>query len=126
MFGTIRHEGFHQYLDRLADDPPIWINEGMAEYFELADLYGGEWKEGQVNAHHVGVLTGDDSKWLALRSLFDLDIRQFQADPRQNYAESWAVVHYLRQGPKAAQDLFKRMWAAVLAGRTRAQIVEEC
>ena len=53
MMRTIRHEGFHQYLDRVMDDPPRWFNEGLAEYYEIADLVGSDWIEGQPHPHHM-------------------------------------------------------------------------
>ena len=118
MFRTIRHEGFHQYLDRLTSDAPIWFDEGMAEYFELADLYGGEWKEGQTHADHVGILNSTGTTWVPLPTLFAMSTRTFQGDDVMlHYAESWAVVHYLRQGPKDAQDRFRRFWSALLDGQ---------
>jgi hypothetical protein len=126
MFLTIRHEGFHQYLDRLAEDPPLWFNEGMAEYFSLADLYGGEWKEGQVEADHVAMLKDRSTGWVPLKSLFTMDDEAFQGEGvEKHYAESWAVIHYLRQGPKEMQDAFKRLWAAVLADKSREETVKD-
>jgi hypothetical protein len=41
MLRTVRHEGFHQYLDRMLPETPVWLNEGTAEYFETAVLAGG-------------------------------------------------------------------------------------
>ena len=126
MYRTVRHEGFHQYLDRLADDAPIWFDEGMACYFELADLYGGEWKEGQVDADYVGAMREKEFQWTPLPALFALSIKEFQGKGvHEHYAESWAVVHYLRQGPKDAQELFRELWTAVLAGKTPEQATAE-
>ncbi len=126
MFLTIRHEGFHQYLDRLTDDPPIWFNEGMAEYYELADLYGGEWKEGQRNADHVARIRDSIETWVPLETLLDMDPETFQGkDVHWHYAESWAVVHYLRQGPKSAKELFQQFWNALIAGKSSEDATEE-
>jgi hypothetical protein len=118
MFRTVRHEGFHQYFDRLAEDPPIWFNEGMAEYFELADVYGGEWQEGQVHHPHQKLL--GDAKWVPMRQLLDMDTRTFQGDGiALHYAESWAIVHWLRRGPKDAQAIFQKFWGALIGGKPR-------
>jgi len=45
MMVTVRHEGFHQYLDRIMHDPPRWLNEGLAQYYEIAryERGGGCW-----------------------------------------------------------------------------------
>jgi hypothetical protein len=126
MFRVVRHEGWHQYFDRLASVSPIWFDDGMAEYYELADLYGGEWKEGQVHGPHVRMLNASDFKWLPLQSLLDMERKEFQEhDVAQHYAQSWAVVHYLRQGPKDAQEIFRRFWSALIGGKTREQAMQE-
>ena len=48
----MRHEGYHQYLDRVMPDPPVWFNEGLAVYHENgikedgtreAVMRSGEW-----------------------------------------------------------------------------------
>ena len=33
---TARHEAFHQYFDGLVGSSPVWLNEGLAEYFEAS------------------------------------------------------------------------------------------
>jgi len=117
MFRTVRHEGFHQYLDRLVAQPPTWFNEGMAEYYELADLFGGAWTEGQTNKDHVRLLRDEPGGWLALDKLFALDARHFYGGKvAHHYAQSWLVVHWLRSEPKEARDLFDRFWRALLDG----------
>lgn len=117
MFRTVRHEGFHQYLDRLVEEPPIWFNEGLAEYYELADLFGGEWKEGQRNDDHLAVLRASPEEWVALPKLFALDHDDFYgARSRRHYAQSWLVIHWLRQGPKPAKERFDRLWNALTSG----------
>ena len=56
MLETVRHEGFHQYLDRFLDNPPVWFNEGMAEYYELGEERGRTLRLGQVDMNHVATL----------------------------------------------------------------------
>ena len=41
MLSTIRHEGFHQSLDRISGEAPDWLHEGMAESIEEAVLVPG-------------------------------------------------------------------------------------
>ncbi len=116
MFRTVRHEGFHQYLDRLVEDAPSWFNEGMAEYYELADLHGGEWKEGQPNGDHVELLREAGGRWLPLAKLFALDPDEFYGEGSSlHYAQCWLVVHCLRQGPKEAKERFQTAWNLLLS-----------
>ena len=53
MLQTVRHEGFHQYLDRLVSNPPVWFNEGLAEYFEMRDAREREsWRRRERHPRH--------------------------------------------------------------------------
>ncbi|TAH36805.1 MAG: DUF1570 domain-containing protein [Planctomycetota bacterium] len=116
MFRTIRHEAFHQYLDRLAPDAPIWLNEGLAEYYEIADYVDGQWREGQVHFAYRERLLG--SPMLELQHFVALDRGSFYApaDVEQNYAQAWGFVHFLRHGGKAQQQLFDRLFDSLVAG----------
>ena len=119
MLRTVRHEGFHQYLDRLVAHPPVWFNEGMAEYFELAHVAAGKWTEGQKHDDHVALLLHQPGKWVVLDRLVRLDAKAFYgAGSELHYAQSWLVVHYLREGPKEARAQFDVFWRALLAGKS--------
>lgn len=89
----LRHEATHALLNAAVGDVPLWLDEGLAEYFEGPDDRGG------VNAEHLGRLPGDlQSGWGPdLRRLESLvDVRDMT--PR-DYREAWAWVHYLLTGP---------------------------
>jgi hypothetical protein len=85
----IRHEATHALLHVAIGDIPLWLDEGLAEYFEgPADRNG-------LNPEHVGRLPADiASGWTPdLARLESLNgVRQMT--PR-DYRESWAWVHYL-------------------------------
>ena len=40
--GVLRHELTHVILERLVDDPPLWLNEGMAHLIERMELQLGD------------------------------------------------------------------------------------
>ena len=85
----LRHEVAHGYLHAVVPHLPLWLDEGLAEYFEVARGHRG------LNAPHVQELKQ------ALASGWHPDLRRLEridnaADlTAMDYAESWAWVHFL-------------------------------
>jgi len=47
---TLYHEGFHQFMFEVINrDCPIWLNEGLAEYFALSRFSGGRLELGRID-----------------------------------------------------------------------------
>ncbi len=104
MVATIIHEGTHQLMynrgmqTRFADGP-LWLNEGMANWFETPDLRNGKgWRRpGLVSPLRLGQL----KKYLpnrpqnSLESLISSDVRFAGEGAFDAYAESWALNHFL-------------------------------
>lgn len=110
MERTIRHEGFHQFLDRLMPNPPTWLNEGIAEFWETAVRDGGRLVGGQPRPDHVATLARSRQ---ALPKLVDFTYggrEEFYGSAQQRYAQAWAFVHFLRKGPKAYAQRFETLW----------------
>lgn len=110
MMRTVRHEAFHQYLDRVMPDPPRWFNEGYAEYFETAsDAKGASWRTGRMRDDHLAALKRGGVKPLA--KFFALDARQFMGQASLSYAQSWSIIYFMNEsGPRyapAARKLFQ-------------------
>jgi tetratricopeptide (TPR) repeat protein len=107
MIATIRHEGFHQYLDQVMPDPPVWFNEGLAVYHEDGKFEGGRMVFGQVQEEYVEVLRS--------RGLFPLkdylfwDAARFYTTGEHAYAQGWALCHMLRHGTREHKQLFKKL-----------------
>jgi hypothetical protein len=107
MFRTVVHEGFHQYLDAIVPVAPVWLDEGLAEYFEVAGFEQGRWIEGQRRSDHLAVLARLPEERRRASRLLGLTGEGFRADRGTNYALAWAFVHFLRQGgnrERALQD----------------------
>ena len=89
----LRHEATHALLHAAVPDLPLWLDEGLAEYFEV-----DESKDGR-NAEHLARLPDDFENGFVpdLKKLENLkDVRKMT--PR-DYRESWAWVHYALHGP---------------------------
>ncbi len=96
MMRTVKHEGFHQYLDRFLDDPPVWFNEGMAEYYELGEPSGRTLRLGQVEMNHVAVLASKPR--IPLATFLFMSPQSFYKAAPLSYAQAWALIHMLRHG----------------------------
>jgi len=110
MMQTVRHEGFHQYLDRLMSNPPAWFNEGLAEYYEIARVHRGQWRVGEANPYHLRIL--DDKGLLPLKEFLYRDHATFMKTAHVHYAQSWAFIQFLRNTTRENGQLFGRFWKA--------------
>src|SRR5207244_794274 len=94
MFETIRHEGFHQYFDRITHNAPRWLNEGLAKYFQVSELVNGRWKDGIVPGEHLRALS--EGALVPLSTFLRMDATTFYSRASLHYAEAWAFVHFLQ------------------------------
>ncbi len=96
----LRHEVSHGYLHAAIPNLPLWLDEGLAEYFEV-----GAGRQG-FNSAHVQLLgpQAESDNWLP--DLTRLESLTSAADmTQQDYAESWAWVHYLLSSDERAEVL---------------------
>jgi hypothetical protein len=86
----LRHEVAHGYLHASVPAIPLWIDEGLAEYFEVPQGFEG------MNRPHLQLLADliehngwqpDLKKLESLRSAGEMQ--------QDHYAESWAWVYYM-------------------------------
>ena len=90
----LRHETVHGLLHASLPGVPLWLDEGLAEYFETPT-------PGGVNGDYPEILARE----LAAGRRPDLarleELTDFAALARRDYAESWAWVHLLMAGDRA-------------------------
>ena len=102
---TLYHEGFHQFMfEAVAQDSPVWVNEGIAEYFSNATWNGRTFALGEVPAIQLYVIQQKikNGSCLPFARLFRLTSEEWRSasagDQRQAgllYTEAWSVVHFL-------------------------------
>jgi hypothetical protein len=90
MKQDLRHELTHALLHSVLKDVPLWLDEGLAEFFELPPGTNG------INALHLeqlrkGPFNADLSRLEQLNQVA-------QMTPAE-YRESWAWVHLMLRGP---------------------------
>lgn len=96
----LRHEVTHGYLHSMLSNLPLWLDEGLAEYFEVP--------RGQHGYHRVNLddLTAASASGRWLPNIRRLEALKSVAEMgRTEYAESWAWVHLLLETVPARQDL---------------------
>jgi hypothetical protein len=95
----LRHELTHALLHSVLKDVPLWLDEGLAEYFEMPPEQHGN------NPRHVAqLLHGPDGPITPdLAHLEKLSLVQ-QMSPAE-YREAWAWVHLMLHGKPEAKTV---------------------
>jgi hypothetical protein len=85
----LRHEVAHGYLHAVVPQLPLWMDEGLAEYFEVARGQRG------INRPHVAFLVQQlAAGWRPNLARLE-GLRDANDMSQSEYAESWAWVHFL-------------------------------
>lgn len=90
----LRHEVAHGYLHSVLSNLPLWMDEGLAEYFEVPRGLNG------LNQSHVDLLSdlAEHNGWRP--DLKRLETLTDAAQLRQaDYAESWFWVYFMLHSP---------------------------
>lgn len=129
---TMRHEGLHQFAyQRLSDDLPQWVNEGMAEFFGYSLETRRGLLPGVVDPRALSRLKGavEGGRAFPLSELLFIDNARWNSmvtggDERASvlYDQSWSVVHFL---VNAEDGRYERLLAAYLRAAWQGKTVEQ-
>jgi hypothetical protein len=96
-YPVVYHEYTHLVLSEAGDWMPLWLNEGLAEFYENTEIYDQEVLLGGLNQQQLLLLR--QQKLLPLATLFTVDEKSpyYMREKKASvfYAESWALTHYL-------------------------------
>jgi Tfp pilus assembly protein PilF len=96
-FATIYHEYTHLQLSKSSDWLPLWLNEGLAEFFQNTDIHDKEVQLGEPSFDDLLYLR--QNHIIPLATLFKVDATSPYYHEEQKgsifYAESWALTHFL-------------------------------
>ena len=99
---VIQHEAFHQYLTgKLGDDVPVWLNEGLAEYFSESMYTGDGFVSGVVPPARLKRLQEGlkNDSMSSVAELIEMSHVRWNAQLRQeNYDMAWSLVQFLAHG----------------------------
>lgn len=115
----IYHELTHYFISNTVAGLPLWLNEGLAEYYSTFKTRGTDVEIG----HHVpeAIFTLTNEPFIPLSRLFAIDHQspEYNESLRQGmfYAESWALVHYLLIGSDARRGQLSQFLTLLNAGK---------
>jgi tetratricopeptide (TPR) repeat protein len=91
------HEYVHLLVDHAGLKLPLWLNEGLAEYYSTLEPRGSKVLAGKLPPGRRELLLID--KWTPLEVVFGVDHgSEHYRDPKlapRFYSQSWALVHML-------------------------------
>lgn len=115
---------FHEYVHFLTggggQSLPVWLGEGLAEYFSTFTVANGgkQIAIGRAITPHLQKLR--ENSWLSMQSLLTADHASplYQELDKKTvfYAQSWALTHYLMTGDADRQSQFRQFLNAVVGG----------
>jgi len=115
---TLYHEYTHAYFRYNFRGLPLWLDEGLAEYYGNTSIESKEAGVGMPNETQLRTLK--ESALLPIDQLVTIDRTSPLYNTREHsgifYAESWALVHYLMLSPDVRdQDLLNKYLHALHA-----------
>jgi tetratricopeptide (TPR) repeat protein len=95
-YSTVYHEYTHLLMSK-AEWLPLWLNEGLAEFYQNTDIDETDARLGQPSVEDIQLLR--QTTLLPLPTLFAVDYNSpyYHEENKGSifYAESWALTHYL-------------------------------
>jgi len=114
----VYHEYFHYVARNNYGDLPLWLHEGLAEYYSTFQVTRNEALVGLPIAEHVIWLR--KNPWIPLAQLFTVDqnSKEYNESERRGafYAESWALTHYLLTGSPERRGQLQELLRLTKAG----------
>ena len=104
--GVVYHELTHYFLNNTATGTPLWLSEGLAEFYSTFTMLGDDVVIGKPIVAHLRRLRQE--RPIPLSELFSIvqSSKEYNEGSRAGayYAQAWALVHYLLLGNSARKD----------------------
>ncbi|HEY1628759.1 MAG TPA: DUF1570 domain-containing protein [Tepidisphaeraceae bacterium] len=99
---VVQHEGFHQFAHQVIRGTlPIWLDEGLAEYFGEAVFTGDGFVSGVIPPWRLKRIreTLAAGKFKPIDEMMNLSHEQWNSELAVvNYDQGWSMVHFLAHG----------------------------
>ena len=96
-YASVYHEYTHFVISRAEEWLPLWLNEGLAEFYQNTEINGKEVGLGKPSVENLLLLR--QQHLLPLATLFAVDHNSpyYHEENKGSifYAQSWALTHYL-------------------------------
>jgi hypothetical protein len=117
------HEMTHMFNRFCLGRSPVWLDEGMAQYYSYyagQESGNGAIRSG-VNPDSLRAIDAalKNGTFVEVADLFEMEDGEFYGGPEGetpaiNYAESWALVYYLRRGATDGDEQFSAFYEALV------------
>ena len=116
----LRHEFSHGLLHASLQTVPLWLDEGLAEYFEISSS-----AESHLSPPHLQELADARADgWNP--GLYRLEqITDFRTLSQRDYAESWAWVHFLLHSTPAGRQVLLDYLQTLASTRTPGKLLNK-
>lgn len=96
-YATIYHEYTHMQFRKIEDWMPLWLNEGLAQFYQNTLIHDKNVEIGQPSVNDIMFLRENALIPIATLLRVDRNSPYYHEENKGNifYAESWALTHYL-------------------------------
>lgn len=98
----IQHEGFHQFVDNvIGGDIPVWVNEGMAEYFGEAIYTGDGFTTGVFTPVRLARIHTwlNENRFMPLEQIMYISLDDWNRRlTHENYDQAFSMIYFLAHG----------------------------
>lgn len=123
---TVFHEYTHSVLHANVHWLPLWLDEGLAEFYAYTRFQGDRIYVGAPSIRYRHL---QSESLIPLSELLSADSRSIGNNATHNdlfYGEAWAAVHYMMFGPEmAAGSKLERFIALLQSGKPQLQAFQE-
>ncbi|MCK4602638.1 MAG: DUF1570 domain-containing protein, partial [Phycisphaerae bacterium] len=99
VWEIVQHEAFHQFAHKAVSDKlPVWVDEGLAEYFGCGIWTGDGFVTGLIPPRRMKRIQHHIKKdnILPFLEMITMDLRQWNRQmSHRNYDQAWSMVHFL-------------------------------
>jgi Tfp pilus assembly protein PilF len=96
-YATVYHEYTHLLLSDVENWLPLWLNEGLAQFFQNTEIHEKDADVGEPSREDIMLLR--QNKLIPIETLLAVDVKSpyYHEEEKGSifYAESWALVHML-------------------------------
>jgi tetratricopeptide (TPR) repeat protein len=101
-YATVYHEYTHLLMGKAGEWLPLWLNEGLAEFFANTEIHSKDAQLGQPSTDDILYLR--QTPLMPLVTLLEVDANSpyYHEEKKGSvfYAESWALTHYLEMADR--------------------------
>ena len=121
-WSVVQHEGFHQFARSvIGGELPIWVNEGMAEYFGEGIFTGDGFVTGYIPPKRLAHVKEqlEQKKFKPIKDMMLLSHERWNKEMSgENYDQAWTMVQFLAHAENGKyQGAFVKFMRAIATGQ---------